>query len=152
MEVTRCFISQRGRIRELPVAGCGRRCRWLGYRQSRCCSQIAPFRLRALWHTPRYPAEFDMNTKRGTSTQKRAEKKTLTGFNGGRLHRRVEARVYLRGDGTLEGFIGGCFIRNVALGSPVMFCHLRGKSRNCGMHTDNNKRLVHILWCGNICC
>lgn len=41
--------------------------------------------------------------------------------------------MYLGGDGSLEGFIGGCFIRNVALGGPVMFCHLRGRSRNCGM-------------------
>lgn len=39
--------------------------------------------------------------------------------------------MYLGGDGSLEGFIGGCFIGNVALGSPVMFCHLRGNSRNC---------------------
>lgn len=69
MEVTH------GWTRELPVAGCGLRCRWLGYRQSRCCSQIAPFRLRALWHRPRCPAEFDVNTKRTTSTQQRAGKK-----------------------------------------------------------------------------
>lgn len=59
--------------------------------------------------------------------------------------------MYLCGDGTLEGFIGGCFIRNVALGSPVMFRHLRGKSRNCGTHTDNYKTLVRVLCCGNIC-
>lgn len=44
--------------------------------------------------------------------------------------------AYLGGDGSLEGFIGGCFIRNVALGGPVMFRHLRGKSRNCGMRAD----------------
>lgn len=52
--------------------------------------------------------------------------------------------MYLGGDGSLEGFIGGCFIRNVALGGPVMFCHLRGRSRNCGMHADNYKKSVHV--------
>lgn len=34
--------------------------------------------------------------------------------------------VYLCRDGTLEGFIGGGFVGDVALGSPVMFSHLRG--------------------------
>lgn len=35
--------------------------------------------------------------------------------------------MYLCRDGALEGFVGGGFIGDVALGSPVMFCHLRGE-------------------------
>lgn len=65
-------------------------------------------------------------------------------FYGDGLLRRVQTWVYLGGDGSLEGFIGGCFIGNVALGSPVMLRHLRGKSRNCGMLADNSTKSVHV--------
>lgn len=37
----------------------------------------------------------------------------------------VNVCVYLCRDSALEGFVGGCFIGDVTLWSPVMFCHLK---------------------------
>lgn len=39
----------------------------------------------------------------------------------------ISGYVYLCRDSALEGFIGRCLIGNVALWSPVMFCHLRAE-------------------------